>query len=76
MWLLKSANDRILGVDTLGQHVPPSVWYGADYRKVQEGPEGILLYPIRKNLSNCERGLRVFYCTQKRETYVKVRHKI
>jgi hypothetical protein len=29
MWLvmLKSAKDRILGVDTLGQHVPPCVWY-------------------------------------------------
>jgi ABC-type dipeptide/oligopeptide/nickel transport system permease subunit len=31
MWLvmLKSAKDQILGVDTLGQHVPPRVWYGA-----------------------------------------------
>jgi hypothetical protein len=30
MWLvlLESAKDRILGVDTLGQHVPPRVWYG------------------------------------------------
>jgi hypothetical protein len=27
---------------------------------VQEGPKGILLYPIGGNLSNCERGLRVF----------------
>jgi hypothetical protein len=29
-WLvmLESAKDRILGVDTLGQHVPPHVWYG------------------------------------------------
>jgi hypothetical protein len=25
---------------------------------VQEGPEGILLYPMLGNLSNCERGLR------------------
>jgi hypothetical protein len=25
---LKSAIDRILGVDTPGQHVPPRVWYG------------------------------------------------
>jgi hypothetical protein len=33
-------------------------------RKVQKGPEGILSYPIRVNLSNCERGLRVFCCTQ------------
>jgi hypothetical protein len=30
MWLvmLDSAKDWILGVDTLGQHVPPHVWYG------------------------------------------------
>jgi hypothetical protein len=30
MWLviLKSAKDRILGVDTPGQQVPPHVWYG------------------------------------------------
>jgi hypothetical protein len=30
LWIvvLESAKDRILGVDTLGQHVPPRVWYG------------------------------------------------
>jgi hypothetical protein len=30
MWLvmLESAKDRVLGVDTLGQHVPPHVRYG------------------------------------------------
>jgi hypothetical protein len=30
MWIvmLKSAKDRILGVDTSGQHVPPRVRYG------------------------------------------------
>jgi hypothetical protein len=30
MWIvmLKSAKDRILGVDTLGKHVPPHVRYG------------------------------------------------
>jgi hypothetical protein len=26
--MLNSAKDRILGVDTLGQHVPPRVRYG------------------------------------------------
>jgi hypothetical protein len=33
MWLvmLGSANDRILGVDPLGQHVPPRVPYGTTY---------------------------------------------
>jgi hypothetical protein len=30
MWfvMLKSAKDRVIGVDTLGQHVPPCVRYG------------------------------------------------
>jgi hypothetical protein len=30
MWIvmLESAKDRVLGVDTLGQQVPPCVWYG------------------------------------------------
>jgi hypothetical protein len=26
--VLESSKDRILGVDTPGQHVPPHVWYG------------------------------------------------
>jgi hypothetical protein len=32
MWLvmLESAKDQILGVDPLGQHVPPRVQYGMD----------------------------------------------
>jgi hypothetical protein len=30
MWfiMLKSAKNRVIGVDTLGQQVPPRVWYG------------------------------------------------
>jgi hypothetical protein len=30
MWIgmLESTKDRMMGVDTLGQHVPPRVWYG------------------------------------------------
>jgi hypothetical protein len=28
MWLLESSRDRILGVDTQGQYVPPHVRYG------------------------------------------------
>jgi hypothetical protein len=30
LWLvmLESAKDRVLGVDTSGQQVPPHVWYG------------------------------------------------
>jgi hypothetical protein len=27
-FMLESAKDRIMGVDTLGQHVPPGVQYG------------------------------------------------
>jgi hypothetical protein len=30
MWfiILESAKDRVIGVDTTGQQVPPRVWYG------------------------------------------------
>jgi hypothetical protein len=30
MWfvMLESAKDRVIGVDTQGQQVPPRVWYG------------------------------------------------
>jgi hypothetical protein len=30
LWIvmLESAKDRILGVDTIGQQLPPCVWYG------------------------------------------------
>jgi hypothetical protein len=33
MWfvILKSAMDRVLGVDTPGQQVPPRVWYGTAF---------------------------------------------
>jgi hypothetical protein len=36
MWLviLESIKDRILGVDTPGQHVPPRVWYGMTYLQI------------------------------------------
>jgi hypothetical protein len=32
LWLvmLESAKDRVLGLDTLGQQVPPRVWYEMD----------------------------------------------
>jgi hypothetical protein len=102
MWIvmLESAKDRIVGVDTLGQHVPSCVRYGRACWLIRKalvslscwmsgtgmviptrpqgarGPEGILLYPIGGKLSNCERGLRVFCCTQQGETYDKARHMI
>jgi ABC-type dipeptide/oligopeptide/nickel transport system permease subunit len=33
MWfvMIESAKDQILGVDNLGQHVAPRVWYGTTY---------------------------------------------
>jgi hypothetical protein len=38
LWLvmLKSAKDRILGVDTPGQHVPPCVRYGMAYLLIRD----------------------------------------
>jgi hypothetical protein len=38
MWLvmLKSAKERVLGVDTPGQHVPPHVWYGTTYSLIRK----------------------------------------
>jgi hypothetical protein len=38
---------------------------------VQEGPEGILLNPIGENLSNYERGMSVFCCTQQEKPMAK-----
>jgi hypothetical protein len=87
MWLvmLESTKDRVSGVDPPGQHVPPRVQYGTtcwlirkalvslSCRKVQEGSEGTEWYPTGKNLSNCERGLRVQCDTQQGETYGKAR---
>jgi hypothetical protein len=102
MWLvmLESTKDRILGVDPLGQHVPPRVRYGMacwlirkalvslSCRKHGTGMAiptrlqgaraawGYMIVPNRGNLSNCERGLRVYYGTQQGETYGKARHTI
>jgi hypothetical protein len=38
MWLvmLESAKDRILGVDTPGQYVPPRVQYGTTFLLVRD----------------------------------------
>jgi hypothetical protein len=43
---------------------------------MQEVPEGIMLYPIRGKISNCERGMRVLCYIQQGETYDKTRHMI
>jgi hypothetical protein len=38
MWIvmLESAKDQILGVDTIGQQVPPSVLYGMTYLLIRD----------------------------------------
>jgi hypothetical protein len=38
MWLvmLKSTKDRVIGVDTIGQQVPPRVWYGMTYLLIRD----------------------------------------
>jgi hypothetical protein len=35
-FLLKFAKDRFLGVDSLGQHEPPCVWYGTACLLIRE----------------------------------------
>jgi hypothetical protein len=43
MWIvmLESAKDRILGVDTLGQQVPPRVRYGIVYLLIRDAVESV-----------------------------------
>jgi hypothetical protein len=38
MWfvMLKSAKDRVIGVDTPGQHVPPCVRYGTTFLLIRD----------------------------------------
>jgi hypothetical protein len=98
--MVKSTKDRVLGVDTPGQHVPPRVRYGMACWLIRKalvslscrkrgtgmaipmrpqgarGDWGYTLYPTGANLSNCERGLRVYCDTQQGETYGKARHTI
>jgi hypothetical protein len=50
------------------------VWRYLQGLKVEEGPEDIVWYPTRGNLSNCERGLRVLCDIQEGETYDKGNH--
>jgi hypothetical protein len=35
-FLLESTKDRFLGVDLLGQHVPPQIWYGTTCLLIRE----------------------------------------
>jgi hypothetical protein len=43
MWyvVLESAKDRVIGVDTPGQQVPPRVWYGMTCLLISDAVESV-----------------------------------
>jgi hypothetical protein len=43
MWyvVLESAKDRVIGVDTPGQQVPPRVWYGTTCLLISDAVESV-----------------------------------
>jgi hypothetical protein len=43
MWfvMLESAKDRVLGVDTSVQHVPPDIWYGMSCLLIRDAVESV-----------------------------------
>jgi hypothetical protein len=43
MWfvMLESARDRVIGVDTLGQQVPPCVWYGTSCLLIRDAMRSV-----------------------------------
>jgi hypothetical protein len=43
MWfvMLKYAKDRVIGVDTPGQQVPPHVWYGTACLLIRDAVESV-----------------------------------
>jgi hypothetical protein len=43
MWfvMLESAKNRVIGVDTLGQQVPPRVWYGTTCLLIRDTVESV-----------------------------------
>jgi hypothetical protein len=76
MWLvmLESAKDRILGVDTPGQHVPPRVRYGTTCWLIRKALVSMscrkhgtdMAIPTRPQ--GVSGAMRVFYCTQDGES--------
>jgi hypothetical protein len=40
--MLESAKDRVIGVDTLGQQVPPRVWYGMTCPLIRDAVGSVL----------------------------------
>jgi hypothetical protein len=81
MWLvmLKSAKNQILGVDTLGQHVPPCVRYGTACWLIRKALVSLscrkhgtgMAIPTRPQ--GARGAMRVFYCTQEGETLATVK---
>jgi hypothetical protein len=81
MWLvmLEFAKDRILGVDTPGQHVPPRVWYGTACWLIRKALVSLscrkrgtgMAIPTRPQ--GARGAMRVFYCTQEGETLATVK---
>jgi hypothetical protein len=45
MWfvMLESVKDRVIGVDTLGQQVPPHVWYGKTCLLIRDVVGGVVV---------------------------------
>jgi hypothetical protein len=39
--MLESAKDQVIGVDTLGQQVPPHVWYRMTYLIIRGAVESV-----------------------------------
>jgi hypothetical protein len=39
--MLESAKDRVIGVDTPGQQLPPHVWYGMDCLLIRDAVESV-----------------------------------
>jgi hypothetical protein len=72
MWIvmLESANDRILGVETPGQHVSPRVRYEMACWLIRKVLVSLPCWKERDwygytyETTRCKRGLRVFCCTQ------------
>jgi hypothetical protein len=44
MWfvMLESTKDRVIGVETLGQQMPPRVWYGTAFLLIMDAVESVL----------------------------------
>jgi hypothetical protein len=48
--MLESAKDRVLGVDTPGQQVPPCVWYGTACLLIRGVVACVLLGGVGKDI--------------------------